>query len=100
MQFVVYHFGELQIDLLLSYYVLRFRQRKQTTMSVRAKDLDTTVTPMLCVQTLKVISRVNARMDGPVTVLFAQVFTSIHILYWITNIELEKRTTILKRNDP
>ena len=37
------------------------------------KDLGITVTPMLCVQTLKVVSLANARMDGLVTVSVAQV---------------------------
>ena len=36
--------------------------------------MDITAILTLCVQTLKVVSRVNARRDGPVTVSVAQVF--------------------------
>ena len=42
-------------------------------MSAAAKDMDITAIPTPCVQTLKVVSRVNARMVGPVTVSDAQV---------------------------
>ena len=42
-------------------------------MGAAATDLDITAAPTLRVQTLRVVSRVNARMDGPATVSVAQV---------------------------
>ena len=63
-------------------------------MSARAKDLDITVTPMQIAQILKVVSRANARMAGPGTVLVAQVLTSIHIYFTVQrtlNLRKERR---------
>ena len=57
-------------------------------MSVQVKDLDITAAPTLCVQTLKVVSLVNARVVGPVMESVAQVhFVMIVLFIKSTNIE-------------
>ena len=59
------------------YTIIMFRSLTQMKMNASLKDLDITVTPTLCVQTLKVVSRVNAGKDGLVMVSFAQVGRAI-----------------------